>query len=84
MASAFAELSGLAKDPVLAQSCLEMARKQVRTLSTIEYLAPAGQNGGFLLKHSVGNLPEKSEVDVALTYADYYYLEALSRLAILP
>jgi unsaturated chondroitin disaccharide hydrolase len=81
MASAFAELSGLAKDPALAQSCLEMARTQVRTLSTIEYLAPAGQNCGFLLKHSVGNLPEKSEVDVALTYADYYYLEAVSRLA---
>ena len=81
MASAFAELSGLSKDPSLAKSCLEMARTQVRTLSTIEYLAPAGQNGGFLLKHSVGNLPEKSEVDVALTYADYYYLEAVSRLA---
>ena len=81
MASAFAEFAGLAKDPALAKSCLEMARTQVRTLSTLEYLAPAGTNGGFLLKHSVGNLPEKSEVDVALTYADYYYLEAVSRLA---
>ena len=81
MASAFAELSGLLGDTPLAESCLEMARTQVRTLSTIEYLAPAGQNGGFLLKHSVGNLPERSEVDVALTYADYYYLEAISRLA---
>ena len=81
MASAFAELSGLAKDSALSKSCLEMARKQVRTLSTMEYLAPAGSNGGFLLKHCVGNFPERSEVDVALTYADYYYLEAVSRLA---
>ena len=35
--------------------------------------------GGFLLKHCVGNLPGNSEVDVPLTYADYYFLEALSR-----
>ena len=82
MASGFAELSGLVKDSSLSKECLEMARRQVRTLSTIEYLAPAGQNGGFILKHSVGNLPGKSEIDVALTYADYYYLEAVSRLAV--
>ena len=81
MASAFAELSGLVSDSSLSKSCLEMARTQVRTLSTIEYLASAGGNGGFLLKHCVGNLPEKSEVDVALTYADYFFLEAVSRLA---
>jgi len=31
------------------------------------------------LKHSVGHLPANSEVDVPLTYADYYYLEALHR-----
>ncbi len=81
MASAFAELSTLSGDPALSGACLEMAREQLRTLSTEEYLARYGQNGGFLLKHCVGNLPEQSEVDAALTYADYYYLEALSRLA---
>ena len=32
-----------------------------------------------ILKHSVGALPDKSEVDVPLTYADYYFLEALLR-----
>jgi hypothetical protein len=29
--------------------------------------------------HSVGSLPAKSEVDVPLTYADYYFIEALLR-----
>lgn len=43
-------------------------------------LAKAGTNGGFLLKHSVGNLPGGSEIDVPLPYADYYFLEALYRL----
>jgi len=28
----------------------------------------------------VGSLPHHSEIDVPLTYADYYYLEGLTRL----
>jgi len=32
-----------------------------------------------LLRHSTGNLPEGSEIDVPLNYADYYFLEALLR-----
>jgi len=32
------------------------------------------------LKHSTGHKPGNSEVDVPLTYADYYYVEALTRL----
>ena len=39
----------------------------------------AGSNGGFILKHSVGNYPRKTEVDVPLTYADYYFIEAMVR-----
>ena len=45
-----------------------------------DYLAEFGTNGGFILKHSVGNLNKNSEVDVPLSYADYYYVEALLRL----
>ena len=45
-----------------------------------EYTAPAGENGGFILRHSTGAYPFSSEVDVPLTYADYYYLEALTRI----
>lgn len=43
------------------------------------YRASVNTNGGFILKHSVGHLPGKSEVDVPLTYADYYFIESLMR-----
>ena len=43
------------------------------------YKSPAKQTGGFILIHSTGHAPAKSEIDVPLTYADYYYLEALLR-----
>ncbi|MEI6049641.1 MAG: glycoside hydrolase family 88 protein [Bacteroidota bacterium] len=54
-----------------------LADKILASLSTPGYLAEIGANGGFLIKHCVGHLPGKSEVDVPLNYADYYYLEAL-------
>lgn len=53
---------------------------QIRTLASPEYTAAIGENGDFILKHSTGAYPMQSEVDVPLTYADYYYLEALTRL----
>jgi hypothetical protein len=46
---------------------------------TNHYRSPAGENKGFILLHSVGSKPAKSEVDVPINYADYYYLEALLR-----
>jgi unsaturated chondroitin disaccharide hydrolase len=55
------------------------AKHTLQSLSAPPYRAEPGGNGGFLLKHSVGSLPHKSEVDVPLTYADYYYVEALLR-----
>ena len=57
---------------------LRAAERILRTLASPEYLAEPRTNGGFLLKHSVGHLPNRSEVDVPLTYADYYFLEALT------
>lgn len=77
-ASALIELSGYV-DPALAKTYLDVAETQIRTLSSPEYFAEKGTNGNFILKHSVGHLPGKSEVDVPLTYADYYYIEALLR-----
>lgn len=56
-----------------------VAEKVIRTLASDAYRAKAGGNGGFLLEHSVGSLPHKSEIDVPLTYADYYFIEALHR-----
>lgn len=43
------------------------------------YKAPLNSNGDFILLHSTGHKPAKSEIDVPITYADYYYLEALLR-----
>lgn len=43
------------------------------------YKAKLNSDRGFLLLHSTGSKPSKSEVDVPLVYADYYYLEALLR-----
>jgi hypothetical protein len=37
------------------------------------------ENQNFLLKHSTGNKPGNSQVDVPLIYADYYFVEALYR-----
>lgn len=79
MASALVELSDYV-DEALAKKYMDVVEKQIRTLSTSEYTAKLGENGDFILKHSVGAIPLDSEVDVPLTYADYYYLEALIRL----
>lgn len=57
----------------------ETAEKILKVLSSDEYLAQPGKNGFFLLKHSTGNWPKNSEIDTPLSYADYYYLEALKR-----
>ncbi|MCR4994387.1 MAG: DUF2264 domain-containing protein [Bacteroidales bacterium] len=79
MASALIELSQL--DPeATAPQWLALAEQQLRTLSSPEYLAAEGEQGGFIIKHGVGHLPAHGEVDVPLTYGDYYYVEALLRL----
>lgn len=79
MASALVELSGFV-DADLSKKYLSVVEKQIRTLASPEYTANLGENGCFILKHSTGGYPFKSEVDVPLSYADYYYLEALTRL----
>ena len=61
---------------------LVMTERILRTLASPEYLAEPRTNGGFILKHSVGNLPGGTEIDVPLTYADYYFLEALNLLPV--
>lgn len=78
MASALIELSGYS-NKTRSEKYLKIAEIQLRTLSSSEYTARLGENGDFILKHSVGNMPIKSEIDAPLTYADYYYVEALLR-----
>ena len=62
-----------------AKKYYKAAEKMLQTLSSPAYTAEEGTNGGFILKHSVGNIPSGTEVDMPLTYADYYYVEALCR-----
>ncbi len=83
MASALIELSGYA-DHARREKYLQVAEKQLRSLSSPAYMAKLGQNGNFILMHSVGSLPADSEVDVPLSYADYYFIEALMRYRKLP
>ena len=78
MASALIDLSSLVNKD-LGEKYLKVAETQIRTLASEKYTARPGENGDFILMHSVGSMPGKSEVDVPLTYADYYYVEALLR-----
>ena len=78
MASAFLEL-GQYVTKKEQKKYVAMAETQLRSLASDTYRSKLGENGGFLLMHSVGSLPGKVEVDVPLSYADYYFLEALHR-----
>ena len=78
MASALTELSEYLPEKKIHYRSI--AKRQLRTLSSPEYLAAPNTNGNFILKHSVGHKPMKGEVDVPLTYADYYFIEALIRM----
>ena len=59
---------------------LDVAKQIVTSLSSEKYRAGLGQNNNFLLMHSVGHRPQNNEVDVPLSYTDYYYIEAMMRL----
>jgi len=78
MASAFIELSKYVSKKE-QKKYHAVAASILRSLSSPVYSCKEGENGGFILKHSVGNLPARSEIDVSLSYADYYYIEALLR-----
>ncbi|MDB4920337.1 glycoside hydrolase family 88 protein [Mucilaginibacter sp.] len=78
MASALLELCRYV-DKKDGMTYFNTAQTIIKTLSSPEYKAAPGTNGGFILKHSVGHLPQKSEIDAALTYADYYFVEAMKR-----
>ncbi len=78
IASGLYELSTFVADKREAKDLRAKADGILETLAA-RYTSPVGQNQGFLLLHSTGSKPMKSEVDVPLVYADYYYLEALLR-----
>ena len=84
MASAFMELCMLTHDPIMSEEYRAQGEAILRELCSSKYLCKAGECGGFILKHSTGHFKAGSEVDVPLTYADYYFLEALWRRSQLP
>lgn len=75
IASGLYELSKYSKQ---GKNYYQKANRILNSLST-SYTAPAGTAKGFILLHSTGSKPSNSEVDVPLSYGDYYYLEALLR-----
>jgi len=78
MASALLELAQYT-DGAESQLYIVKAEQMLRSLSSKPYKAEYKEAGGYILKHSVGSIPHETEVDVPLTYADYYYVEALVR-----
>ncbi|SKB70905.1 Glycosyl Hydrolase Family 88 [Parapedobacter luteus] len=77
-ASALLELSELTTGTESLRY-LRNAERILTSLSSPAYKASIGSNGGFILEHSTGHFPANSEIDVPLSYADYYYVEALMR-----
>lgn len=77
IASALIELSKYNKKD--SKDYLDSAIAILKSLSTPVYTAEIGTNGGFILKHSIANLNKNADVDVPLSYADYYFMEALYR-----
>ena len=77
-ASALLELSTYVKG-AKSKKYLESAKRILHSLSSAAYRAKLGENANFILMHSTGAVPHGGEIDVPLTYADYYFIEALHR-----
>ncbi|WP_294068560.1 glycoside hydrolase family 88 protein [Proteiniphilum sp. UBA1028] len=77
-ASALIELAQLEDTPAKAKEYRDAALKMLMSLSSPEYRS-GETNSAFLLR-SVGHKPNGSEVNASINYADYYYIEALTRL----
>lgn len=78
MASALLELSTFTEGEK-SEEYFDNAEQMLASLASDDYFAEENSNGNFILKHSVGHLKGDSEVDVPLTYADYYFVEGLLR-----
>lgn len=77
-ASALLELALLEDTPAKAKEYQDAALKMLISLSSDEYRS-GEKNSAFLLR-SVGHKPNGSEVNASINYADYYYIEALTRV----
>ncbi|MDL2320400.1 glycosyl hydrolase family 88, partial [Alistipes sp. OttesenSCG-928-B03] len=73
--SALFELAELSGNAAYSEKALAM----LESLASPAYRAPVGENGGFMIMHCTGGLPQHVEIDVPLVYADYYFMESLVR-----
>ncbi|MDO9551210.1 MULTISPECIES: glycoside hydrolase family 88 protein [Rhodonellum] len=78
IASALFELATYV-DKSASKKYFHNAEIMLESLVSAPYLADPKTNGGFILNHGVGHIPENTEVDTPLTYGDYYFLEAIKR-----
>ncbi|WP_431215403.1 polysaccharide lyase family 8 super-sandwich domain-containing protein [Puia sp. P3] len=78
LCSALLELSEYAEEGK-AREYKKIAEDMLRSLLSPAYSSAPGENGGYLLKHGVGNFPKNSDIDVSIIYADYYFIEAMLR-----
>jgi unsaturated chondroitin disaccharide hydrolase len=75
-ASALLELASFV-DPQKMDVYTKAAERMLVSLSSSAYRS-GNKNASFLL-HATGHKPNGTEIDAAIIYADYYYLEALLR-----
>lgn len=78
VASALLDLSTFVESKEDKERYYDAAIKMLKSLGSDKY-SGVGKADSFLL-HSTGAKSLGHEIDVALIYADYYYIEALSRL----
>ncbi len=78
VASALMDLSTFVENKADQERYFNAGVKMLESLGSENYSA-VGKADSFLL-HSTGAKSLGHEIDVALIYADYYYIEALSRL----
>ncbi len=72
MASALIELAGYSNKE-LSKNYISTVETILRSLSLPTYKAKLGENGGFILKHSVAHFPRNTEVDSPLPYYCNYH-----------
>ena len=77
VASALLELCQYV-DTEKGKQYLSAAENMLRDLSTDKY--QSRKNNVAFLMHSTGHHPAGNEIDASIIYADYYYIEALTRL----
>lgn len=57
----------------------DYASKILHSLNSDSYVIAPDVDVPFILKHSTGDYPKNDELDVPISYADYYFLEAMYR-----